>query len=324
MEEQVKNVETIENDEGVFEAVEDTEEMPMEKATKLFTAYDQINSINKLRDEMKKQQRSILGDEELVNHLSKAVSSMEPDAVKALSDEAIEEIFTIDGGEIEIAMDFNGDKKKEIEFKRDYLVYIRESDIANETLDRELELLEKEINEDQEAIKELLSDFGDLSTFMRAKLQQEFEEAEGSRKEKLSKTIAAYDDSYTLERVIKTYKDLNPRNTISDYYNRADQLFERYMKNIKKIGFNTDITIYGGLEKKFLDEKYHKYPNLFIFSIIKMYAHKKDINKTEDGVFLSQLLVNLKYLYGDLFADEGKKETFKNSICKVLDLFLEE
>jgi hypothetical protein len=53
-----------------------------------------------------------------------------------------------------------------------------------------------------------------------------------------------------------------------------------------------------------------------------MYAYKKDATANIDGVFLSQLAVNLKSLYSDAFGDVEKKETFKAGIRRVLDLFI--
>lgn len=295
------------------------EQISLQDATKLFNSVDQINVVKKLREEMNKQRTGVLG-EDTVKKLSERISNLTPEDLKKMDEEEINNLYKFEDGEIEVALEFK-DKNKEIEFKRDYLVYLRETDIALKQIDEELDKLETEIKEEEDKIKSLLSEFGDLSTFMRSKLQEEYDSSEGERKEKIGKVIEAFDDSYTLNRVYEYYTNYSTSNTIDDYYRRADQVFNKFMKAIKKVGLKTDLTSFNNLELKFLDEKYHKYPNLFLFSVIKMFSYKRDTITREDGVFLSQLAVNLKSLYADSFKDPEKKDLFIKSISRVLDLF---
>lgn len=295
------------------------DQISLEEATKLFNSVDQINVVKKLREEMKKQRTDVLGEEQS-NRLSEKIAHLTPEDLKKMTDEEINELYKFEDGEIEVTLDFK-DKSGETEFKRDYLIYLRETDIALKQIDEELDKLEAEMKEEEAKIKSLLSEFGDLSTFMRAKLKEEYDSSEGERKEKIGKVIEAFDDSYTLNRVYDYYTKYSTRNTIDDYYRRADQVFNKFMKAIKKIGLKTDLTSFNNLELRFLDDKYHKHPNLFLFSVIKMFSYKQDTITREDGVFLSQLAVNLKSLYADSFKDAEKKELFIKSISRVLDLF---
>jgi hypothetical protein len=328
-----QTVDVVENAEGTFvpeeevntpvNSVDASDAITMEKATKLFNSYDQINNIKKMREEMRVNTLNVVGDEDAAAKLSTLISGLTPEEVRELSDAAVEELYNLDGeGSIEISLDFT--KDREIEFKRDFLVYLRETDIANESIDTDLDALETEIKADEAQLKQLLEDFGDLSSFMRSKLQQEFDAAEGDRKDKLAVVIEAYDDSLTLNRVIAHYEKYGTRTTVTDYYHRADAVFAKYVKTVKQLNFRTDLTHFNNLETNLLAEKYHKHPNMFIFAIIKMFAYKKDAARNEDGVFLSQLAVNLKSLYSNSFASEEQRETFKSAIEKVLDLFVGE
>lgn len=301
---------------------ENQEEINVEKATQIFGAIDNINAIKKMREGMKQQRIDMVGDENIAAKLSSMVANLEPQQIRELSDEAVNEIYKDENGEIEFAVKM--DKTRTAEFKRDFLVFLRESDIADETFEKELVILEEAIKENNEELQMLLKDFGDLSAFMRTKLQKEFEAANGDRKEKLTKIIEAFDDAYTLNRVYDHYKEFGTRNTISDSHHRALDVYNRYMKVISKINFKTDLTSFNNLEKNFLEEKYHAESNLFLFAVIKMIGYKKDASADIEGVFLSQLAVNVKALYTDSFASEEKKEQFKASIRRVLDLFLGE
>jgi hypothetical protein len=304
--------------------VEQRDQEAITKATKLFSAYDYMNNVKKMREEMRQKSVSVLGDNDLGEKLTQMVAALSPDQIKKLSDSAVLEVYKLEGeNEIEVALDFDN-KAREIEFKRDFLVYLRESQIANASIDEDLAKLEGEIAADQQELDSLIKDFGDLSTYMRNQLQTQYDAAEGDRKEKLGVVITAYDDSYTLNRVFDHYSKFGTKNTVSDYYTRADSIFTKYVKVIKSLNFRTDLTQFNNLETRLGDDKYGAIPNLFLFSVIKMFAYKKDSVKNEDGVFLSQLAVNLKSLYTDSFADVEKKEAFVTGIKRVLDLFLGE
>jgi hypothetical protein len=295
----------------------DSDSMTLEKATQLFTAYDKMNALKKVREDMKSQRAQVVGGNvEISDKLSALIAAIDPEVIKELPDGAVDEIY----GDIEIALEM--DEKTRKEFKRDFLVYLRETDIANAAFEEEAGTLETAIAENQAELNELIKEFGDLSSFMRTKLKSEYDAAEGHRKETLGSILEAYDDSYTLNRVVSHYEKFGTQNTVSDYYHRADNVFERYVKVIKGLNFKTDLTSFNNLEVNFLEEKYQVHSNLFLFAVIKMYAYKKDATANIDGVFLSQLAVNLKSLYSDAFGDVEKKETFKAGIRRVLDLFI--
>lgn len=291
-----------------------------QRATQLFGAFEHMNAVKKMRADMNEERLRIAGDDDVAAKLSSMVANLTPEQVAQLDDAAVAEIYKTEDGEIELAIDLPANK--EMEFKRDFLVYLRETEVASEAVDAELAALEEEIKDGEEELKNLIAEFGDLSTYMRNKLQTEYDAAEGAHQERLGKMIASYDDAYTLDRVFDHYSKFGVENTVGDYYRRADNVFERYIRVIKKLNFRTDLTNFNNLEARLLEEKYNKYPNMFLFSVIKMYAYKKDATPDQDGVFLSQLAVNLKSLYADSFATEEKKQTFINGITRVLDLFV--
>lgn len=309
--------------ENTQEEVQAVEEFTPEKAAQLFSAFEGVKTISKIREEMVANKTKVVGDEEVADKLSAMIAGLTPNAIRELSKEAIEEIYNLDG-EGTIELDLSLTPEKEIEFKRDFLVYLRESDLTNELFETQMKELEEVIQKEQEELNKFLGEFGDLSTFMRQNLQKEYDVAEGEKKERLAGVIAAYDEAYTLDRIVDHYKEYGAGTLVTDYKHRSLDIFTRYMNNVKKIDFSTDLTKFNNIEPTFLPEKYHQYPNLFLFAVIKMYYYKKNPTKQSDGVFLSQLAVNLKSLFADTFAAEEKKELFVNSIQRVLDVIYAE
>jgi hypothetical protein len=275
------------------------------------------------RDIMR-QQTAIINDEKILDELDEKIKDLTPEVIKALPKEAIEQIYTIDGKPLELNIIDIKDEQRLYEFKKDFLVYKKESMNANKQIDEALEKFEKEMVENEAELNELIKSYGDLTHYIRQSLQEDYEKATVPEiKAKFEKMIIAFDDAITLNRIFENYNVLNPQNSLNDYKLRSDSLFKKYMGTIKNLGIRTDITAFNNLELRFLPEKYHEYPNLFLFLIIKYFAHKKDTaSKASDGVFLSQLLVNVKTLFTNRFTDENQKQTFLESIEKVLDLFI--
>jgi len=294
----------------------------VEQARNILGAHEQINLINTMRDEMKKNKLQVLGNDDLAQKISDKISHLNPAAIAALTDEQVREFYTDENGEMEFDLEMTKGHS-EIEFKRDFLVYLRETDIADKSFDEQMDTLQASIKEYQDELNTLLSDYGDLSAFMRSKLQEEYDAAAPERKEKLLLIMDAYDDSYTLDRVLEHFQKFG-RNVLNDYKHRPDALYKKFVKATKELKLKADFSAFNNVEKNFLEEKYQQYPNLFMFLVIKMYAQKKDLTNNVDGVFLSQVAVNLKSLYANSFGSEEKKQGFLNAIRKVLDLFVED
>lgn len=298
-------------------------EIDSAKASVLLNTMEQMNSIKHLREEINSKRIGALGEEDVVR-LEDRIKYLVPSQLKEFTDEAIDQIYTFEDGVVEFDVPFNDEKRKS-EFKRDFLIYLVESNHASLEIDKHIDSLEKTLEESQEEIKELLSQYENLSDYMRTQLVHELDNATTpERKDKVTGMIVAFDDATTLHRVVAQYQQFGTKTTVSDFFHRSKDVYNRYLTVLKKIDFKTDLTRFDNLETKFLPERYHTLNNIFVFSIIKMISHKKAATRENEGTFLTQLSVNLKYLYSDSFSKPEQKELFIESITKVLDLFLEE
>lgn len=297
----------------------------MKRASNLFGTYNQVNALKEMRDQL--QQRTISSfkedGEDLSAKLSTTIEEYTVEQLNALTDDQITSIYETAAGEgkdIDFAIPFE-DEKQEKEFKRSFLVFIREQDVANKELDETITQMEKTLSESKEELDEILTKHGSYSQLVYNNLKDQLATAEGEKKEKIEKMISALDESYTLDRVITYVDKYDQFNIVQDYKHRSDDVFTRYMKAVNKLKVTVDITKYADLEARFLGEEYAKYPNIFLFIIIRMYSYNKTPDNITDGLFLTQLLDNVRSLYSDTFGNDERKGTFITSIKTVLDTF---
>lgn len=290
-----------------------------EKAVESFKYLEQFDTIKSLKNELVNKRKTLVKDEDKLNIVIEKASKLGVDKIKTMSLEELHELFVLEDGKVEFSIDFDS-KEKEKKFIADYLIYLIETEESLKKIDEEMEKLEEEIKKHDDEIKKVVDQFGNISNMMRVYLQEEYDASEGEKKEKLGKIIKSFDNATSLENVYEIVKSLNVKNIIYDYTNTPNRIYERFINVIKKLKLKNDFTQFENLEQKFLPEKYHTYPNLFIFIIMKIYGHKKNDISREDGVFLSQLGVNFKHLFSNNFNDESKKEEFIGNIKKVLDV----
>lgn len=249
------------------------------------------------------------------------IEGLTVETVTEYTNEQIDALYVGKDGQV-IDVDFpSKDAARLAEFKKDLVILLIESRNAQAEIDADLEKLEEEMKKFDDEFKKIMSEFSDVSEYMRSNLVKQIENADDSQKERLQAMLNSFDDSYTLANVIDNYTNLNTRNTLEDYGKRADLSYKRYNRTIKQLGLTFDITTFENLEKRYLAEKYHVKPNLFVFLIMKYGGHLRQPERT-DAVFFSQLALNMKMLYNDTFGTEEKKKQFTTSIETLLDLFI--
>ncbi len=302
-------------------------EIETSKATEILGAMSQINSIKSMKEDIKNYPIKFVGDKG--DSLNEVVKDYTVDELTKMSDEKIDEIYKkaaqLEGEEdFEIAIDF-GDKKKVSEFKKDFLLYIRGMDETMGKLDEQIANIENEIKDHMDTLKELTETFGDISTLLRHNLQEAYDncpDEEVEMKQRMLTRINAFDDAYNLDRIYNIFSKYGVKGLFGDFNNRQMAVYERFKNRIDKLKINADITDFVNLEERFFPEFKDKLPNnIFIFSVIKMFSHNSDCSIHDEGIFISQLMVNLKSLYSDTFPSEEKKEGFLNAIRRVLELF---
>lgn len=321
----VNEVETQETDVETTETATvaaDTEEFDIDKARQLFGLSEGIKAVSKLKTDINSRKLSVIKEEDFLAEIENRLQTVTTDELKVVPADIINTFFIHNGGQYNFEIDFES-PEKEIAFKRDYLVYLKESRNAIQEIDKQMEEMTTELSAHQDEFNKMTAAFGGIDNYIESEMRSRYAKSEGAEKERMAKVIESFENAVNFNNVYEHFKTQNTANVIKDMNSsRIHDIYKRYRKVIQLLNITTDVADFDGLEEKYLPKEYHVHPNLFLFAIIKMYAYKKDyVTKSTDGVFLAQLNVNLRRLYNDQL-DEAKKEEMVNSICRVLDLFI--
>lgn len=298
-------------------------------AFKLLGLKSKINDLASIATKLTEEQNKVLGEDndEFANYLDSVVDAHTLEEIKSLTREDIDSIFIFNDEPVELGLDFDNDDQ-EFNFKKDYLVMRKQTLDSIAKLDEEMETINAELEEHQEELNQLLDSFGDMEGLIRAKLVEKYENSDDELKKELySKMIIAFDNALTLSNVITYVRSHRGRSIISDYRDekKSNKVYRNYIKVMQNLEITTNLTGFRNLESKFLvvDDNtiYNKRPNIFIFAVIHYIAswHNRDYSKA-DGLFVTQLIINLKDLYYDKFSTEEKKENFINNIKTIIDI----
>jgi len=290
---------------------------------KMLNLLSKRNDVKNMMNTMKNEQNKLIKDVDKAEIIDERLASMSVEEVENLSYSQVEDIYTINGEKFELSISFDT-HDKEMEFKKDFLVFMKKSSDTMERFDEELAKIEKEIADNQEEFDRVVSTFGNMSNLIRSKLVEKYETAtDEGKKELYSLLIKEYDYGFTLDNVKDFYSTFRARNVLGDYKDdkRSNYIYRKYKKVIQSLGITTDLASFAGLEKKFLSEDHQSHPNIFIFAIISMVASwAKNTNNKNRGLFLTQFTINIKNLFYNKFDSEEERAKFIANITEVMDL----
>lgn len=340
MDEDVKAVDTtITNeitDKGPLNDVFDDE---MIKNLELFKHQTELKDMEKLSAAINNKVNEPLlkttGDlfEQVVEYLDVLLDDYTIDQLNELTPEEVEKIYTLDAkSENENAEPITIDVDTpegvtDFEMKRDYLVFRKESNDANKEIAESMKELRASLDEYQEEMKTLNEEFGSIESYIIETLNKKIEANVDSpdRIELYTKIRDAYEDGYTLNRLIEYVKSYRGKNILADFlqHERSMKIYNRYIKMNKKLGLNQDITRFSGLETYIYDAEELKgvRMNIFVFALIHYIADQKydEIDKIF-GVFVSQVIVNIKNVFYNNFPDGDSKFKFIEAVKNIIQI----
>ena len=292
------------------------------EAFKLLNMKSKVNDVQRLSDDLKTKVNEVISDDDIAgDHIDKCIENLTESDINELTDEQLNDMFTIDGTPIEFAFDLKTEEDR-LKFMRDYLIYRRQTIDSCASLDAEIEKMQKEMAENQEELNKLSDLYGNVSGLIKETLKTKIEEApDEDAKNLYTKLLDNFNYALTLENVkayLKTYKG---KSVMGDYLNdkKSMYIYRSYKRVCKELQIETDITNFRGLEYKFFGPDFTRYNNIFIFAVLHyVSSQKKYIADKSFGLFLTQLVINLKNLFLDKFDSEEDKEVFTSAIRDIV------
>lgn len=173
--------------------------------------------------------------------------------------------------------------------------------------------------------RSFLEDYESTEKIIRARLNETIEQSDDSEKiKKAQEMLDCLDIPLGIQKIKEDIVKRNPDNVIKDYKSleRHRSIFIKYRRVAEEqLSITSNIAKYSGLEEKFLEEKYHKYPNLFVFIIQRAASYYRNPSPTKEGTFLSQLVMKIQLLLRDPNHEES--QALLNAMRDILDVFVD-
>lgn len=207
--------------------------------------------------------------------------------------------------------------------------YIMNSIKEVDDLKKEAEVQKKEAyaNIDKH-IERITSD--EYEEKVKQKIKEMIEKAEActdeKEKQKLLKNAETIQSAHSLAFLynrINTFKDSELDNVVNNFFDKTKSgyILKKCRANLKRFKYGEDsYHMLTNLEEKFLDEKYHKYNNFFLFFVVRYIAYA-NADEQNSKLFVSSLMSNTGNLVYHRFASDNREKAFIDIIEKFLDQF---
>lgn len=269
----------------------------------------------------------------MIDYLDKILEDYTVEQLNKLTPEEVEKIYNIDAeheGEDPIHIDINTEKgKSEFEMQRDYLVLRKETAQSMKELKDATNELQDYMKEYTAEMEELANEFGSVDKYIVDTLTKKIEEnTEDSDRIELYKNILSmYTNASTLENIINYVESYRGKNVLADFLDHKGSMrvYNKYRKICAKCGIEQDITRYASFESYLYDatqlEEKKIRMNIFMFSVMHFIASQRyDELDQYFGIFISQLVVNIKNVIYNNFPDSDSKFVFMDAVRRIVEV----
>lgn len=271
-----------------------------------------------LQQSMKSQAQNLLKvSDDTLAKLDANLAPYSSEEIKKMPEEEIKELYTIDGKELTIDLDLSKDKLNE--FRRDFLVYMKQISENEENLDVELNKLNTVMKEHDEEYSKLLESMKTMYILSQQQMEEYIasEEITESQREAAKDVLKWMKHAITLQPVLEAIEAYNLENALHDFKYRQEAIGKKYKTVTKRIGVKTSLHLLADLEKVLgLPEEYLEYTNLCIFLTIRFVAYNQSLTKTQAAAFVSHLALVYRALIEETIRPEDKEAL--TEACKTI------
>lgn len=300
--------------------------MNTEKILDMSKVLQQKRSFDGIKETITQQRNEILENMTEKFDIDEALNRFTEEEILNMSFEEMRETFVNKEGQFI----FN-----EEEFPKqmimDFIIYLKQSKVAYDKMDEEMDKMDKYLEEFNEEIKEITEQKGSFNKTLREAVEADLakEDCSDELKNRCHKILSAMDDAVTLRPLFELYEKISPVNTLKELKleSKRIEVLKAYTRVCKENGFEPKLLAFGKLENAILDEKYHEHENLFIFIVARYIKYlDRKVNDMENRTFIVQLTNFLReFVLGEesahYQADKEELEALKVNIQNLLDKF---
>lgn len=291
---------------------------------KIIGVASQMEAIKQAQEEIATAQKKVLSE---ATNIDPALL-IERATAKGFTADTIGKIGHADVEEIFAGIDLEMEEKnprKILDFKQGILEYFVRTSVIEAELDEELGRINEVMKESAIELDAMAASFGDIDTMVQAYVHEELEKATGERKTQIERIVASMNQAETFDDVYDTFSARGVKNVKDELAHRAENTLRKMKKNLLPLGKTNveKLTAYGNLEAILFgeDSDEAKTPNLFLFTVMRHLAFVKEPRREREGVFVSQLLINLKHVTRGTMPDE-KRARFEAGVRRILNLYV--
>lgn len=291
---------------------------------KIIGVASQMEAIKQAQEEIATAQQKVLS--EAIN-VDPAVL-VERATAKGYTAETIDKLTHADVKEIFDGFELETEEKnprKILDFQLGIISYFVRTSVIEAELDLELGRINDIMKESAIELDAMAASFGDIDNMVQAYVQEELNNATGERKAHIEGIVASMNQAETFDDVYDTFYARGVKNVKSELALRPENTLRRMNKNLQSLGKTNveKLTAYGNLESIIFgaDSTEAQTPNLFLFTVMRHLAFVKEPRREREGVFISQLLINLKHITRGTMPDE-KLTRFQAGVRRILNLYV--
>ncbi len=295
------------------------------KINELDVAMEAVNTLAKIHDTEKAKQNmqstlsSVLKvSEDKVKKLDDVIAGYSLEELEKMSTEEINQLFVIDGHELDIDLEISAEKIDS--FKRDFILYMKRTEIYSAELDASVKELENTMAEHDIEYNELIKKYGSMYLIIRAQMQEILKNPKDQEQEsRATVMLKSIESAVSLDVILDYIDQFNFENMLNDFHNRGMAIYKKHKVVLKRLGIKTDVTRLAGLEELLgFGEEYKEFSNLAMFLVIRYIAYSKNPTKEEEGMFVSNLALVYRSLVEESMPTEDK-ERLQAAVKVILD-----
>lgn len=273
--------------------------------------------------------------EEMEDYLDTLIEQYTVEDLKKLTPEEVDRIYTLDTEHDGLSFDHidisTPEGKNDFEFKRDFLVFRKETYATTKSLNDSITELNAYMDEYRAEMDKLNEEYGSMDSYVAAMLDKKVDETtDDPEKARIFTSIRnAYHSAFNLDILTEYVESYKGKNILKDFVLEPDarKVYNRYIKIIKKLNMEgQDLTRFGNFETYVYDDneikEKHIRINIFVFALIHFIASKKydDLDKFF-GIFVSQVAVNIKnVVYNNFPEGDTNKFTFMEAARHIVEI----
>lgn len=291
----------------------------LDAAMEAVSTLAKIHDTEKAKQNMQSTLSSLLKvSDDKVKQLDDVIAKYSLEELEKMTTDEINQLFIIDGHELDIDLDISSDKIDS--FKRDFILYMKRTEIYSAELDASVKELETAMAEHDIEYNELIKKYGSMYLIIKAQMEEILKNPKDEDQElRASVMLKSIESAISLDVILDYIDQFNFENMLNDFHNRGMAIYKKHKVVLKRLGIKTDISRLAGVEELLgFGEEYKEFYNLAMFLVIRYIAYAKNPTKEAEGMFVSNLALVYRSLVEESMPAEDK-ERLQSAVKVILD-----